>query len=79
LTSGGRPVLHGLIAGLWLSLAVAAALRRTLVQSPIRVDSRDPLLYLGAALLLATAAIAAMAGPARRGASVDPADALRCE
>jgi hypothetical protein len=79
LTLGGRPVLHGLIAGLWLSIATAAALRKTLVESPIRVDSRDPLLYLGVALLLATAAIAAMAAPARRGASVDPADALRCE
>ncbi len=79
LTSGGRPVLHGLVAGLWLSIATAAALRKTLVESPIRIDSRDPLLYLGATLLLATAAIAAMAGPARRGASVDPADALRCE
>jgi predicted permease len=79
IAAGGRPVLHGLIAGLWLSIATAAALRRTLVESPIRIDSRDPLLYLGALVLLTTAALAAMAGPARRGASVDPADALRCE
>jgi ABC-type antimicrobial peptide transport system permease subunit len=79
LVSGGRPVLLGLIAGLWLSVATAAALRKMLGNLPLRIDASDPLLYLGAALLLAVAAVAAMAAPARRGAQSDPAAVLRYE
>ncbi len=51
--SGGRPVLHGLLVGLWLSVATAAALSKTLDTGPLRIDSRDPLLYIAAVLLLA--------------------------
>jgi putative ABC transport system permease protein len=79
LISGGKPVLHGLIVGLWLSVATAAALRESVKGSPIRLDSTDPLLYCGIVLLLAAAALGAMLGPARRGAQSDPLDALRCE
>jgi ABC-type lipoprotein release transport system permease subunit len=77
--SGGRPVLRGLIAGLWLSVATAAALRKILGNLPLRIDNSDPILYTGAALLLAAAAVAAMAAPARRGAQSDPAVVLRYE
>jgi ABC-type antimicrobial peptide transport system permease subunit len=79
LISGGKPVLHGLILGLWLSVATAAALRESVKGSPIRLDSTDPLLYCGIVLLLAAAALGAMLGPARRGAQSDPLEALRCE
>jgi hypothetical protein len=79
LISGGKPVLHGLIVGLWLSVATAAALRESVKGSPIRLDSTDPLLYCGIVLLLAAAALGAMLGPARRGAQSDPLEALRCE
>ena len=75
--SGGRPVVHGLLVGLWLSVATAAALSKTLDTGPLRIDSSDPLLYVAAVLLLAAAAIAAMFLPARQGANSDPMQALR--
>ena len=77
--SGGRPVLRGLFLGLWGSVAVAAMLHNSMRGTPLRLDSSDPLLYGGSALLLATAAVLAMAGPARRGSKSDPLDALRCD
>ncbi len=75
--SGGKPVLHGLLIGLWLSVATAAALRKTLDTGPLRIDSSDPMLYLAAVLFMAAAAMAAMLVPARRGANSDPIEALR--
>ncbi len=77
--SGGRPVLRGLFLGLWLSVAVAATLHHGMSGTPLRLDNEDPLLYGGAALLLAAAATLAMAGPARRSSKSDPLDALRCD
>ncbi|MBI4877167.1 MAG: ABC transporter permease [Acidobacteria bacterium] len=77
--TGGKPVLKGLLLGLWLSVATAAGLRQTVSGSPLRLDSANPLLYCGAALLLAAAATLAMLVPARRGARSDPLAALRCE
>jgi predicted permease len=77
--SGGRPVVRGLFIGLWLSVALAASLRQNMKGTPLRLDSSDPLLYGGAALLLAIAAALAMSGPARRGSKSDPLDALRCD
>ena len=77
--SSGKPVAHGLIAGMWLAVPVAASLRESVRGSPIRIDNGQPLLYCAAALLLAGAAALAMLGPARRGASSDPIDALRSD
>jgi ABC-type antimicrobial peptide transport system permease subunit len=79
VVSGGKPVLQGLVVGLWLSVATAAALRESVKGSVIRLDTTDPLLYGGIVLLLVLAALAAMLGPARRGAQSDPITALRCE
>jgi predicted permease len=79
LMMGGKPVLRGLLVGSWLSVAMAASLRENLKGSPLRIDSSDPLIYIAAMLLLATAAVVAMFGPARRGSNSDPLDALRCE
>ena len=76
---GGRPVLRGLFFGLWLSVGLAASLRQNMSGTPLRLDSSDPLLYAGAALLLAIAALLAMMGPARRGSRCDPLEALRCD
>jgi predicted permease len=77
--SGGRPVVRGLFIGLWISVAQAASLRQNMSGTPLRLDSGDPLLYGGAALLLAFAAVLAMCGPARRGSKSNPLDALRCD
>jgi ABC-type antimicrobial peptide transport system permease subunit len=68
-----------LIVGLWMSVAAAAGLRDSVNGPLMRIDAREPLLYCGAAVVLAVAAVLAMLGPARRGANADPLDALRCE
>ena len=77
--SCGKPVLQGLMAGLWLAVPTAAGLRESVRGSPIRIDNGEMFLYAGAAVLLAVAAALAMLGPARRGAKSDPLEALRCE
>jgi ABC-type antimicrobial peptide transport system permease subunit len=79
LLSGGRPVLQGLLTGLWLSAATAAGLRQSVQGSPLRLDTSNPLLYVLAAVLLGATSIVAMLPAARRGANSDPLDALRCE
>ena len=77
--SSGKPVVQGLIAGMWLAVPAAAGLRESIRGSPIRIESSEPLLYGAAALLLLCAAALATVGPARRGASADPLEALRSE
>jgi ABC-type antimicrobial peptide transport system permease subunit len=77
--TGGKPVFQGLTVGLWLSVAMAAVLRKTLAGAPLRIDSSDPVLYAAALLVLIAAATLAMGAPARRGAKSDPVEALRCE
>jgi predicted permease len=77
--SAGRPVATGLLLGLWMSVASAALLRRSMANAPIRLDTTNPMLYLGAALVLALAAAAAMIGPAHRGSTCDPLESLRKE
>ena len=76
-SSGGRPVVRGLLLGLWLSVATAAALSKTLDTSFLRIDNSDPLLYIAAVVLLAVAAMAATFLPAWRGANSDPIEALK--
>jgi putative ABC transport system permease protein len=77
--TGGKPVLQGLTVGLWLSVAMAAVLRKALAGAPLRIDSSDPVLYAAALLVLIAAATLAMGAPARRGATSNPVEALRCE
>jgi putative ABC transport system permease protein len=79
LVAGGKPVVRGLIFGLWMSVALAAGLKQSVQGSPLRLDTGNPLLYVAAVALLAAAAVAAMLPPARRGANADPLEALRCE
>jgi predicted permease len=76
-SSGGRSVVHGLLVGLWLSAATAAALNKTLDTGPLRIDNSDPLLYIAAVVLVGAAAIAALFLPAHRGANSNPIEALR--
>ena len=73
LIAGGKPVLHGLLAGLWLSVATAAGLRQSVQGSPLRLDTSNPLLYVAAALLLGIAALLAMIAPAQPGSEIRPA------
>jgi hypothetical protein len=77
--TGGTPALRGLVIGLWLSIATAAVLSKLLSNAVIRLDSAEPMLYIGSSLLLASAAVAAMFAPARRGSQSDPSAVLRSE
>ena len=70
-----RLVGFGLAIGLVLALGAGQLLRSQL----IGVGPRDPLTYLGIALLLAVVAFGAAWLPARRAARIDPMVALRYE
>jgi predicted permease len=74
---GGRPVMHGVFFGLWLSLVTATALKQTFKSTPIQLDSGDPMVYAAAAGLLLIAGLLAMLPPARRAATADPLESLR--
>ena len=70
-----RLVALGLVIGLALALGAGQLLRSQL----IGVGPRDPLTYVGFALLLALVGLGAAWLPARRAARVDPMVALRYE
>lgn len=79
LVSGGKPVVAGLFAGLWLSLAAGAVLQHEVLDAPAGIGAGGAAVYLGTALLLAIAALAAISVSASRGSQVDPMEALRQE
>jgi ABC-type antimicrobial peptide transport system permease subunit len=64
----------GVVAGVLLSVAFDKLATRWVTES-----SRDPVLLGSATLLLVAAAAVACFVPAKRAASVDPMEALRCE
>lgn len=74
LLSTSAAVGAGMLAGLVLS----AGLHSLLVKWT-GSGSRDPLLLLGAALLLIFASLLAGVFPARRASAIDPMEALRCQ
>jgi putative ABC transport system permease protein len=87
LGAGSRQVL-GLIVGqgarlvglgLGLGLLGATAMSRVLASQLYGVGTRDPVTYLGVALLLGVIALAASWLPARRATRVDPMSSLRSE
>jgi putative ABC transport system permease protein len=79
LVSGGKPVVAGLFAGLWLSLAAGAVLQHEVLDAPAGIGAGGAVVYLGTALLIALAAAAAISISARRDSQVDPMEALRQE
>ena len=72
---GGRAVIAGLIAGIVLAVAASPVLRQLL----FGLAPLDPVSFGTMTSVLLLAAFAAMYGPARRAASVDPAQMLREE
>jgi ABC-type antimicrobial peptide transport system permease subunit len=64
----------GVMAGVLLSVAFDKLATKWVMES-----SRDPVLLAGVTLLLVVAAALACFVPARRAASVDPMEALRCD
>ena len=65
--------------GIAVGLACALLLSRILASLVFDVPVRDPLTYLGVALMLAIVALAACVIPARKASRVDPMVALRCD
>ena len=74
LSSAGVSVGSGLLLGLALSLGL-----NRLISRWVENTAHDPLLVLGAALVLLAAAGLACTVPSWRASSVDPMTALRCE
>jgi putative ABC transport system permease protein len=74
-----REGLGVVVVGLLLGLAGAAALSRVMQGLLFGVTSLDLWVYLAAPAVLVVVAIVACLLPARRAASVDPVEALRCE
>jgi predicted permease len=73
---------HGLsltVAGLAVGLGGAAALTRLMSSLLFGVQPHDPFVFAIVPLLLLGVALVACLLPARRAASADPAEALRCE
>lgn len=75
LGGAGRLLLAGLAAGVLLCLFTAPLIEGLLFE----LRARDPLTYVGVALLLAAVALLAAWRPARRATRVDPMVALRSE
>jgi ABC-type antimicrobial peptide transport system permease subunit len=79
LVSGARPVVAGLVSGLFLAAAGAQALTRILSYTPVALHPSDGTVYLASAALVTTIAAMAMIRPIWRAAASDPAKALREE
>jgi putative ABC transport system permease protein len=75
LGEGVPMVTVGIVAGVVLSVA----LRRVLASQLYGVSATDPATFVGIALVLAGASLAAVMGPARRASRVDPVIVLRAE
>jgi ABC-type antimicrobial peptide transport system permease subunit len=73
-----RPVVIGLVAGALFATVLAVGSDRLLAEEfPVRIV--DPIAFVLAALGLAAAVTIAMAVPAKRATTVDPALVLRQE
>jgi ABC-type antimicrobial peptide transport system permease subunit len=65
--------------GIAIGLAGAVMLTRILETLLFGVSTRDPMTFLGVAILLVMAVLIACYAPARRAARIDPITALRAE
>ena len=76
IKDGYRPVIEGLVLGLWGGLAGRVFARAYL---DVDVNVVDPLMLLITPIPLIAAAFCACYLPASRAAAVDPTVALRCQ
>jgi putative ABC transport system permease protein len=74
-----RDGLATCVVGLAVGIAAAAMLTRFMAGVLFGVTPLDPIAFVGAPILLFTVALAASVIPGRKAASIDPAEALRCE
>ena len=74
-----RQALALTAGGLGIGMALSLLLRQVLASEIFGISFLDPLVYIGVALALLGAAVAATMFPAKRAASIDPLQALRAE
>ncbi len=67
------------LLGVVLGLAGALALTQVLTHLLFEVTPRDPITFIGVAVLLVAVAVLACWLPARRATEVSPMEALRCD
>jgi predicted permease len=67
------------LAGIITGLLIALALARVLQSLFYGIETTDPWMFISVPLLLVTVSLFASWVPARRAASIDPIEALRCE
>ena len=79
LSSGARPIAWGIGVGTPLALVGTHAVATVLRHSPVAIQPKDPVTFLGVASLLGLVGCAAMLRPAWRAAAADPMRALRDE
>src|SRR5262249_29039625 len=79
LRQGAGQAAVGLIAGIGLALAIAAAMGSAIETTLFGVSGRDPLSYLAVAALISLVWLMATLFPARRATRVHPMMALRAE
>jgi len=74
-----RHGIHLIVAGIAIGLVAALAFSRVMESFLFGVQSRDPLVFILAPVVLAAVALVAVYLPARRASRVDPMQALRYE
>ena len=79
MRQAGIQLLIGLVLGLGVTLGISIAFDEQLANNLNEISSRDPLTYIGVALLLTMVAAVSSFVPARRATRVDPMIALRAE
>ena len=68
-----------ILAGVLIALPIALIASRWIADMLYETSPRDPVVYIGAALVLGLATVAATIVPARRSSAVDPAGAMRSD
>jgi hypothetical protein len=79
LSSGARPIAWGIGVGDPLALVGTHAVATVLRHSPVAIQPKDPVTFLGVASVLGLVGCGAMLRPAWRAAAADPMRALRDE
>jgi ABC-type antimicrobial peptide transport system permease subunit len=73
-----QPAVLAIVAGLVAGLALSVGLNTVVAQWPIG-NLNDPVVLVAVSLVLCVVAMMSAAIPARRAASIQPADALRTD
>ncbi len=79
LNQAAKQLILGLVLGLGIAVGISLIFNEGLSNTLVDISPRDPMTYLGVALMLTLVAAIATFVPARRATRVDPMIALRAE